>query len=426
MSVKRVLSNLVSTLPDNGRAARQLYHRFVNVQRKRDVARREKEQRWHLPSPDAQLTVSPERIRLITEPTLKPTPDALVMAGDWDVGGAPIEATAAYRSIHQRIANAVAWQETELWRTAVSDVAQGKGPWGCRDEAALNARFQELDAMIARLRGDGSAAAPAARDADGDFAAIQTHISRDGGFRLHAGLHEVSIARALGLPKVSMTIKVRHLEWQKLREYIYTMLEGGGGAGMDGVLYQRPAHPDLQDIPAEHSCNDRLELLLPHLTVRSGRLLDIGCNLGFFCNGFEQQGLECTGIEYFPDIAYAATRIAASEERRYRIVHGNILDPKLHQAVFTQPFDVVLALNIFHHFLKTKEEHTLLIEMLQKLRPQQMFFEAHRADEPQMVGAYANMEAEDFAAFVAKHAGLSRIEYVGTMQADRKVFVLHR
>ena len=442
MSLKQFANSLLRVLPDDGRSLRRIYRRVVDAGRHREVRRRQEAGIWRLPAPDALLRVRPDRIRLLTNyqaggppapPVDRPFPidwHEPVVAGDWDVGGLPFEETEACRAVRARMRHGTSWQDTGYWRESLQYIAGGRVLWGCRNAEDLARRFAYVDQLIASIRQHGflpQAEVGAAQDPAGRFTSdVEVNIGRDGQFLFQDGRHRLAIALELGLAEVPVRVRVRHEEWQKFREYLFGMVAGGGGAAKDGVLYQSPLHPDLKEIPAEHSCDDRLAVLLPHLQVRSGRLLDIGCNLGFFCNGFERAGLDCTGVEYGPDIAYAANRIACAEGSRYRAVNGDVLDPRVHDPLLAQPFDVVLALNIFHHFMKTRADHDRLIVLLGKLRPRQIFFEPHRKDEVPMQGAYANLDPEEFAGFVKTHAGLSRVDYIHTAPDGRKIFSITR
>lgn len=442
MPIKQIANNLLRALPDNGRAVRRFYRRLVDARRHQEVRRRQEEGNWRLPPPDAVLHIPPGRIRLLTNyQPAGPAREAIsrafpvdwrqpVVGGDWDRGGIPFAGIEACKAIRDRIRDGTPWQETGYWRESLAFIEAGREVRGCRTAGDLAQRFAYVDALIASIRQHGLLPhdqVGAVQDPTGRVTGdIEVNIGRDGEFLFQDGRHRLAIALELDLESVPVRVKVRHEEWQKFREYMFTMVAGGGGAAKDGVLYQSPLHPDLREIPAEHSCEDRLAQLLPHLRVRSGRLLDIGCNLGFFCSGFEQAGLECVGVEYGPDIAYATNRIAVAEGRRYRALNGDILDPRVHDPIVAQPFDVVLALNIFHHFMKTREDHERLIVLLRKLRPRQAFFEPHRVDEGPMQGAYRNLPPGEFVAFVQEHMQLPHAEHIGTAPDGRSIFSLYR
>ena len=87
-------------------------------------------------------------------------------------------------------------------------------------------------------------------------------------------------------------------------------------------------------------------------------------------------------------------------------------------------FDVVLALNIFHHFLKKKEDYHRLINFLQKLDTKTMFFEPHHTSEPQMINAYRNYEPDEFVQFILKHSTLKSSDLIGKAEDERPIYRL--
>lgn len=441
MSIKQIAKRLLKALPDEGRSVHRVYRRALDARRHHEARKRQREGRWRLPPPDSVLWIDPLRIHLHTNRHTNGSPEKAidrvfpvdwaipVVGGDWDLGGIPFEEIEAFKAIQARIREGTAWEKTGYWRECVQLMDSGRTLWDCRNTGELAQRFHYVDSLIASIRQQGllrhsdvtKAQDPECRTTDD----IHVNIGRSGDFLFQDGRHRLAIARVLGLKQVPVKVKVRHEEWQTFREYMYTMVSGSGGAAKDGVLYQSPSHPDLREIPAEHSCEDRLQVLLPHLRLRSGRLLDIGCNLGYFCNGFEQAGLDCTGVEYGPDIAYAANRIAIAEGRHYRVLNADILDPGVFSDL-PSSIDVVLALNIFHHFMKTRTDYDRLIALLRRLEPRQIFFEPHRTDEPPMQGAYANLEPDAFVKFVQTHSGLTRADFIHTAPDGRRIYSLYR
>lgn len=89
-------------------------------------------------------------------------------------------------------------------------------------------------------------------------------------------------------------------------------------------------------------------------------------------------------------------------------------------------FEVVVALSIFHHFIKTESGYRRLRALLGRLRIGTLFFEPHRPDESQMQGVYANPAPEEFARLIADWAGLKGIEPIYTAGDGRVVFALTR
>ena len=89
--------------------------------------------------------------------------------------------------------------------------------------------------------------------------------------------------------------------------------------------------------------------------------------------------------------------------------HGSVFDcPNIEE------FDIVVALNIFHHFLKTKELFEQFEALLERVDASVMIFQAHLHDPPgQMTDAYKNFPPNVFAEFVSKRLGFTEIELIG-------------
>jgi hypothetical protein len=86
-------------------------------------------------------------------------------------------------------------------------------------------------------------------------------------------------------------------------------------------------------------------------------------------------------------------------------------------------FDTVLSLAVFHHFLKTKEKHDQLVELLNRLETREMFFWSHNPGETQMRNSYRNYAPDEFAAFIIEHSCLSQFRVVGIFN-DRALYRL--
>jgi Methyltransferase domain len=258
-------------------------------------------------------------------------------------------------------------------------------------------------------------AALAARAADGR-AGIRVRIGRDGEVLAEHGLRGLAAAQLLDVPSVPVTLTVRHAEWAGLRNQLRAY-----AAESAGKLYQPAAHPDLADIPAAHD-DTRLRLLRPHLPGPSGALLDIGANLGFFCHALEAEGFDCYAVERGVREFYFLHRLRAAEGKRFQTIHADICDFTARTA-----FDVVLALNVFHHFLKTEAEHARLVDLLGRLQTPLLAFEPHDPAEGQMRGAYRNYGPEEFVEFVRARGGFARARRIGEDAGDnRPLYLLTR
>jgi SAM-dependent methyltransferase len=95
---------------------------------------------------------------------------------------------------------------------------------------------------------------------------------------------------------------------------------------------------------------DKLHYFESEIVVDGGtRVLDIGCNLGYYCHYFLKRGVHsAVGIEFSARLFSCATllrAIAGLSDRTYRLIHGDFADPTT-QAVAAPhgKYDLVLFL----------------------------------------------------------------------------------
>ena len=204
------------------------------------------------------------------------------------------------------------------------------------------------------------------------------------------------------------------------------MARSDSGAAGAGLLYQSPTHFDLTDIPSAHDCDDRWQIMAGHLQPGPGKAMDIGCNLAYFCHGLERLGYTPFGVEYLPDIAYAAQKIARAQEMKFQVVEGDIFAAETQAKIGGGPFKVVIAVNIFHHFLKTEQGHAQLVKFMQNLDCETMFFEPHLTSEAQMQGVFMNPEPDAFAAMMGQWGRFGSVKPIYTAKDGRTVYLLKR
>lgn len=88
-----------------------------------------------------------------------------------------------------------------------------------------------------------------------------------------------------------------------------------------------------------------IEAILDNAGVGSGmRVLDVACGTGVLFPDYLARGASVTGIDISPEMARIAAEKFAGEPR----VH--VLCGDVEEAVFSQPFDVVMVYNAFPHF----------------------------------------------------------------------------
>ena len=98
--------------------------------------------------------------------------------------------------------------------------------------------------------------------------------------------------------------------------------------------------------------------------------------------------------------------------------------PKSIFEIETKKYDIVLALSIFHHFLKSKNTYNKLTKFLGELDIKIMFFEPHKFNEPQMKNAYINYNEPDFINYVLENSCLNKYKLLGKLQNGRSLYFL--
>jgi 2-polyprenyl-3-methyl-5-hydroxy-6-metoxy-1,4-benzoquinol methylase len=183
-----------------------------------------------------------------------------------------------------------------------------------------------------------------------------------------------------------------------------------------GKLYHKIPHPDFAGLPASHD-GRRFDIIKPHLAFPGGTVLDIGTHWGQLAHWLEDQGYRVTAVERSRKHAAIARGIRDICDKKFEVVEGSIFD------ISPLKYDIVLALNIFHHFLKTKPAFDSLVDLLTRIDCKIMFFEAHVQEEDQMKDAFVNFSAEDFVRFIANTGKFSKFEQIG-VEVKRKIFKL--
>jgi SAM-dependent methyltransferase len=437
--IKQLVKGALHQLPDEGREIKATVQK---MRMKKEITIAKLIGRLEgaiLPDPYSVYWIDPARIQFHTNYKAN-SPDwedfvfdqnkfvAQVQDGEWDVSSYDVADMRACRAINDRIHHGVAWQTTDYYQHAVAQINAGRELWGCSNRASFDKRCNEIDQLIESITSTGycERSADRSKSARPGDREILINIGRDGLCLFQDGRHRLAIARALGLKRIPVQVLVRHSGWQSFRELMHHMARGNGGASKRGVLYQKPIHFDLGDIPSEHACEDRWVAIKNSLDAASGVALDIGCNLGFFCHRLEERGYSCIGVEYLPTIARAARKIAYAENRKLRVVTGDVLNSETLAEIGTAHFDVVMALNIFHHFIKTREGYERLRQFIGQIQIGTMFFEPHLPEEPQMQGAFINPPPNEFVQLLKDWGGFEKAALIYTAGDGRMVFKLEQ
>jgi hypothetical protein len=161
--------------------------------------------------------------------------------GDWDHQREEIGQTPKYRSIVQHIVDGVDWEDTELFTLYAARLNRGEIVRGYTTLGEVKRSYEE---RINTLRESLTA---------GGFQLSKTrvnelpylYIARDGEMLMgRQGNHRYALARILKSEAMPCVIRVRHTEWQRVREQICV----SSLQDLEKLPARISHHPDLSDV----------------------------------------------------------------------------------------------------------------------------------------------------------------------------------
>jgi len=378
-----------------------------------------------LPDPDKMYWINPQRIEyaLIIDELNRNDKYRLlggVIRGNWDLKRTRFSEAGLglFHGLEDRFVRRLPWVETEFYKRVLDMICGGTHLWGCRNKSEWDERCRHLDSLYHAIEAGGYRAQQEIETRHISFwkaeDEITIRIGRDGALLFEDGQHRLAMAKLLKIDEIPVRITARHTEWYRFRKEVLDYAR----SQPSGKLYHPITHPDLADIPALYG-NERFEIIKSHMPVLGGDLLDIGAHWGYFCHKFEEQGFNCYAVESHAPTRYFLEKLKVAENRRFKIIYGSIFDYD-----DKTDFDVVLALNIFHHFIKTERYYHCLVALLKRLRMKVMFFQTELPDSPQMIGAYRNFNCNEFVEFILENSVLKEAMHIGETENGRPIYRL--
>jgi len=350
-----------------------------------------------------------------------------VLDGDWDLKRKPFEELDVYRAFRQRFQDGKKWEETDFYKRVLKNMSDGIRKWGCKNKEEFDKRLPKIDKLYYKIKEEGFKTKKELFSPNGLVEKIEkpavilddisVAIGRDGELLFIEGRHRLSIAKLLKIDKIPVRIIARHKKWMEFRRELIIFAEEN-----NGQLYQPLTHPDLRDIPHQHG-EKRFHIIKENLSFDDGTLLDIGAELGYFCCKFEDEGFDCSAIEQNEKRVYFMNKIKKAENRNFEIIPKSVFDYKKNQKL---TFDVVLALNVFHHFLDTKDTYLSMIDLLGRIETKVMFFEAYKPENFRHRNRYKEYDPEEFVSFITKNSSLNRANFIGEAEDGRRIYKIFK
>lgn len=341
-----------------------------------------------------------------------------IVGGNWDLNTMPFNDLDIHKSFKARFVHGKEWKETSYYQDLIYQIEKGESRIsGVKDKEDISRKLNEMDKLFDNIKKNGYKTIIEIKGNNPAIAAmdeITFRIGRNGELLFEDGRHRLSIAKILGIKKIPARVTWRHKGWYLFRQQILAHAKHSGTM----KVYQPITHPDLSDIPSDHD-ETRYKLINSKMDFITGTLLDIGAYWGYFCHKFEDEGFQCYAVERSTRDFYFLNRLRLIEKKKFTAINADIFD-----FIEKSEFDVVLALNVFHHFLKTSENYKKLVKYLQRIKTKVMFFEPHLPSEAQMENAYHNFDNKQFVNFIIENTGLHKAECIGHVNGGRPIFKL--
>ncbi len=370
------------------------------------------------------IDVDPKSIQMtvhLSDPTL--TGNAVwhvgsVAGGDWDLGGVPVaEHGHVAEILRAHVMEKRSLTSIPQYRSHLRRIERGELIDSCTSTTEYEVRWQQIAALYKTIKEEGYKS-QVELATDNPLDEIRVQVGRRGDFLFEEGLHRLVIAQLLDISSVPVLVTKRHADWAALRDAVLRIVL------QRGFIHQPFSHPDLDSLP-QHYGNELAEKAMyghkrwyyieQNLPVDTGSVLDIGAYFGYFDHRLEQLGFDCYAVEPDRENLAVLKRYRTMEKRTFTVWPNSIFEIGRHD------FDVVLALNIFHHLVRTEVEYEQLVEFLQKLSCRALFFEP---DVNAGIEAYRNFTEPEFVDFVMTHVGLQKAQYLGLAKEGRGLYLL--
>ena len=371
------------------------------------------------------LWMDPQKIDFyINQNSLKSSESSSELKGDWDLSKKLIKDSLIYKTLKLKFIEGKNWREIKDYNTIVSNISQGKIEWGCNSKKELDDKLKEIKSLYNKIKNNINILKEILKSKNKkvilekwkNIEKSEVGIDRNGQFIVIEGKYSILIAQLLNIPIIPVYITIRHKAWVDFKNKLYYFSTNYH----DNRLYQRVTHPDLQNIPFKHG-DIRFDIIKENISTFHGNLLDIGANLGYFSRKFEDEGFDCYAVEINRLYVYFLTKLKKAENRKYKIIPKSIFSYKINQELC---FDIVLALNIFHHFLMRKNTYHNFINFLKRLKVKELYFEAHNPNEFLNKKVYRNYNPEQFVNFIIENSCLNKVKLLKKMNDGRSIYKL--
>jgi len=340
----------------------------------------------------------------------------------WNRSKQPIKDLTIYKALIERFNYGKKWQDTKFYQEVINDMNNGEERWNCRSKEDLDRSLNSIEALYNEIKISNykpenellfSKELFVKFEVPQFFGNIIVNIGKDGELLLLEGKLMLTLAKFLDITEIPFIIKTRHKKWIRFKKELSYL-------SRRGPLYQQCTHPDLQEFPFFYG-HERFNMIKENLSISKGNVLDIGANLGYFCRKFEELGFNCYAVEANMYYFYFLKKLKKAENKKFKIIPVSIFNYRKKQQI---KFDVILALFIFHHFLKRRNTFFNLVKLLNRIKVKELFFGAHNPKSFQYKKVYKNFTPDQFVNFILENSCLNKAKLIGKTKTDRYLYKL--
>jgi len=341
-----------------------------------------------------------------------------VQDGNWDLEGYPVDAYHQVMTIlKQRVELGREYEQIPEFKKHIEEIERNGNYYHCRTKEEYRNKWRKIEELYWAIKEKGYKSQIESGNISLDEVRVQ--IGRNGDFLFEEGLHRLVIAQHLNLKAIPVIVTRRHKEWADLRTDVLKVVAARG------YIHQPFNHPDLDTLPRLYGKgrlkekamygNERWEFIANNLPVDKGKVLDIVAYFGYFSPRFEEFGLYVYAVELNENYLSVLKRYREMKNKKFVVWEKSFLD------IVKFDFDIVLALNVFHHLVKQKEEYDQLVAFLNRLDIKAMFFEPHQNTESY---SYKSFSDEEFIDFILTNSMLNQSRLLGRAKEGRNVYLL--
>ena len=415
MFIRKILKQLAKKNPLLEKIVIKLYFRYTII----------KVGNIYLPQIFKTFWINPSDIEYAVTGNLDRMGDVgQVKGGEWDKKILKFEEWDVFKSMKDRILNKKTWQETEYYQRVIQDILHKRREYiRFKTPNQFIEHCNYWDSLFKEIKLNGyktqAELSSPERFQIGTEDEIAVRINRYGHPLVESGNHRLAIAKILNIKAVPIKVTARHEKWVNLRKEILQFKSSRS-------IYQPLTHFDLQDIVSDEQKQENVFHIIQQIfpIPNKARVIDIGANLGYYCHKLEDLGYSCTAIENHPFNLNFLEKLKVAEKKNFNIINKSVFELPQEKVAA----EIIIALNIFHHFLKTKELFNSFEKLLHIMKSEILIFEPYafsKNDQAQMQNSYVKFSPDEFVEFIKRNSIYKYSKDIGyDNDLNRPVFLL--